>query len=238
VPAQMVPKHPGMFVPRYSIVGRYPSEPGSRFVQHVALIRDEGAASHGAELAVWEMGPPLTAGTNSLSRIQKDATCAAHVVGWLSFTSDERDGITDWLAEIDKQLRPSTVSGLAEQYTVSLRPEDQWHRDEKQVPLYRRFSCVSFVLAAYLDGAGINLVDTSRPDLLPEVGLDTVARAYGEHLRRLERIRAQVGVPGDGPWRILLAGYLCHAMNRPDESIRSTPYQVPESATPEFPGSS
>ena len=42
-----------------------------------------------------------------------------HVVGWLSLSADERDGITDWLAEVDKQLRPITGWGLVEQYTVT-----------------------------------------------------------------------------------------------------------------------
>jgi hypothetical protein len=238
VPAQVIPEAPGITVPRYSVVGKYTSESGSRFVEHVALIRDEGPASHGTELAVWQMGPPLVAGTISSGRNQQDARCPAHVVGWLSFTSDERDGITDWLAEIDKQLRPNTDRGLTEQYTVSLQPEDQWHCDEKEVPLYRRFSCVSFVLAAYLEGAAVNLIDTSSPEILPEVGLETVARAYGENLRRRDHVRTQVGVPGAGPWRILLAGYVCHAMNRPDALIRSTPYRVPCAAASDFPTSS
>ena len=103
---------------------------------------------------------------------------------------------------------------------VSLRPEDQWRRDEKEVRLFRRFSCVSFVLAAYLDGADVDLLDSSDPESLPEVDLEVIAQAYGENLSRSERMRAEVGLPGAGPWRILLAGYVCHAMNRSDESIR------------------
>ncbi|MGO9470964.1 MAG: hypothetical protein ACLQVF_43280 [Isosphaeraceae bacterium] len=212
-----------------SIVGQ------SRFVQHVGLIQDEGLTIHGTEVPVWEMRPPLVAGLISAERTRQDARCPAHVVGWLSLSADERDGITDWLAEVDKQLRPITGWGLVEQYTVSLRSEDQWHRDEKQVSLYRRFSCVSFVLAAYLDGAGIDLVDTSNPESLPDVDLDTVTRAYGERLIRQGRVSAEVGLPGAGPWRILLAGYVCHAMNRPDESIRSVPYKVPGVAAADFP---
>jgi len=235
MPAQVVPKAPGIFIRRYSIVGKYTNEPGSRFVKHVALIRDEGLTSHGTEVPVWDMRPPLVAGTISASRTQQDAKCPAHVVGWLSLTSDDRDGMTDWLAEVDKQERPNTSWGLAEQYTVSLSPEDQWHRDEKGVRLYRRFSCVSFVLAAYLEGAGINLLEMSDPENLPAVRLDTVVRAYGEHLRRLNRVRAEVGLPGPGPWRNLLAGYIYHAMDRPDQSIRSVPYTVPSEAAGNFP---
>ena len=238
MPAQIVPEAPGISVARYSIVGMYTDEPGSRFVGHVALIRDDGPTSHGTEVPVWEMQPPLVAGPISASRTKQDAKCPAHVVGWLSLNSDEREGITDWLSEVDKQDRPNTRSGRVEQYTVSLSPKDQWHQDEKGVPLYRRFNCVSFVLAAYLDGAGISLIDTSAPEGLPEVDMGTVARAYGEHLRTHDRVRTDIGLPGKGPWRILLAGYVYHAMNRPDGSIRSTSYTVPGVAAANFPMSS
>ncbi len=238
MPTHVVPQAPGISAPRYSIVGKYTSEPGSRFVQHVGLIRDEGPTIRGTEVPVWEMRPPLVAGPISAGRTQQDATCPAHVVGWLSLSADERDGITDWLAEVDTQIRPNTRSGLAEQYTVSLRPEDQWHRAENGFRLYRRFSCVSFVLKAYLDGSDIDLVNASDPESLPEVDLETVARAYGEHLRRLSHLRAEMGLPGAGPWRILLAGYVCHAMNRPDHSIRSVAYKVPAVAAADFPMSS
>jgi hypothetical protein len=202
LPAYIVPKAPGIPVPRYSIIGMYRDEPGSRFVRHVALIRDDGPASHGTEVPVWEMQPPLVAGPVSASRTKQDPKCPAHVVGWLSLNSDEREGMTDWLSEVDKQDRPYTWSGRVEQYTVSLRPEDQWHPDEKGVPLYRRFNCVSFVLAAYLVGAGISLIDTSDAEGLPEVDIGTVARAYGEYLRTHDRVRTDIGLPGKGPWRI------------------------------------
>jgi hypothetical protein len=146
--------------------------------------------------------------------------------------------MTDWLSEVDKQDRPYTWSGRVEQYTVSLRPEDQWHSDEKGVPLYRRFNCVSFVLAAYLVGAGISLIDTSDAEGLPEVDIGTVARAYGEYLRTHDRVRTDIGLPGKGPWRILLAGYVCHAMNRADGLIRSASYTVPGVGAANFPMSS
>jgi len=231
-------KGPPISVPRYSIVGMYRDEPSSRFVKHVALIRDEGPAVRGTEVPVWEMQPPLVAGPVSTCRARQDAKCPAHVVGWLSLTSDEREGITDWLSEVDKQDRPYTQSGRWEQYTVSLRPEDQWHADEKGVPLYRRFNCVSFVLAAYQDGAGISLIDTSKPEGLPEVDIETVVRAYGEPLRTHDRVRTEIGLPGHGPWRILLAGYVCHALDRPDASIRIATFTVPSLAATNFPMSS
>ena len=235
MPAQIVPKTPGISVPRYSIVGKYTDEPESRFIQHVALVREEGPASHGSEVPVWHMQPPLVTGPISEGRTNQTAKCAAHVVGWLSLTSNERDGIEDWLAEMDKQARPASVRALLYQYTVALHPNDQWHSDENEVPLYRRFSCVTFVLSAYLEGAGINLIDMSNVDHVPEVDLETVVRAYGEAYRREGQRRTAVGLPGAGPWRIILAGYVFHAIDRPDESIRTVPYTVPSTAAASFP---
>src|SRR4051794_30214297 len=112
---------------------------------------------------------------------------------------------------------------------------NQWHRDERGVPLYRRFSCVGFFLGGLLGGGGIKLFRTSQPETLPEVDLEIVSRAYGEHLRRQEQRRMAVGLPGVGPWRILLAGYVFHSLRRPDHSIRSSPYRVTSVAEGNFP---
>jgi hypothetical protein len=35
-----------------------------------------------------------------------------------------------------------------------------------------------------------------------------------------------MGIPGAGLWRILVAGYACNALDRPNDSIRGTPYRV------------
>jgi hypothetical protein len=85
---------------------------------------------------------------------------------------------------------------------------------------------------------GISLIDTSAPEGLPEVDIETVARAYGEEVRTRDRLRTKIGLLDMGPWRILLAGYVCHAMNRPDESIRSASYTVPGVEAADFPMSS
>ena len=58
MPARIMPEAPGISIPKYSVVGKYTTEPGSKFAQHVALTRDESTASRGIALPVWEMGPP------------------------------------------------------------------------------------------------------------------------------------------------------------------------------------
>ena len=119
------------------------------------------------------------------------------LVGSLSIQMRGRGSRTGCPRSISR-TGPTRGRGPSEQYTVSLSPKDQWHRDEKGVPFYRRFNCVRFVLAAYLDGAGISLIDTSAPEGLPEVGYGDRPRAYGERLRRHDRVRTNVGPPGQG----------------------------------------
>ena len=107
------------------------------------------------------------------------------LVGSLSIQMRGRGSRTGCPRSISR-TGPTRGRGCVEQYTVSLSPKDQWHQDEKGVPLFRRFNCVSFVLAAYLDGAGISLIDTSAPEGLPEVDIGTVAsslRGASPHTR-------------------------------------------------------
>jgi hypothetical protein len=235
VPAQVVPSAPGVPASRYSVVGMYSEEAGSRFVCHLALLREDGRLTYGATSQVWDMAPPLVAGEQSRHKAGRDAACEAHLVGWVDLTAEEQEGVTDWLAEVDKQDRPLGQREKWKQYTLSLDPRDEWHRDERGVPIFRRFSCVTFVMSAYQEGAGVRLLDVSNPARLPEVELETVARAYGDEVRRLARLRAIIGIPGDGPWRIVLAGYVLHALHRPEEHIRQAGHTVTGLAESEFP---
>ena len=215
--AQAVPPHPGLSVVKYSIIGNYSDELSTRFVSHLAITREDGLVTFGAELPVWQMSPPLFAGA-------QESTSQAHVAAWLELTPDEREGIADWLAEVDKENRPATPSRkqIIDQYSVSIDPKDRWHYDEKKVPLYRKFSCVTFVLDAYDEGAGITLLDLSDPERLPPATLDQLTRVYPA-VQHGDRFRGKVGVEGDGPWHIPLPGHVCHAMTRPDEEIRTSP---------------
>lgn len=236
MPAAVVPSAPaGLPVPQYAVVGTYATAAGSRFVQHVALTREVGTVTHGIPTNVWHMGPPLVAGPVSLGGTTVSPSCPAHVVGWVTFTTDEREGITDWLAEVDKEDRPAGPFGVLRQYTVSTNAGDQWHRDEMDRPLFRRFSCVSFVTRAYQEGAGVELINRSNPATLPPCPIEVVARVYGPNHIAKERVRASIGLIGAAPWQIELAGYVCHALNRPDEEVRAVPYTVPSPEAGEFP---
>jgi len=89
---------------------------------------------------------------------------------------------------------------------------------------YRRFSCAGFVLDAHRQvEINLLLVDEEALQALPEVDEQMLVLAYPDaNRRRLHRL----GVPGNGPWRIILAGYVFHALDRTSQQIRDRPYQA------------
>ncbi len=236
MPAQVVPNSPSLSATRYAVVGTYSEEQGSRFVRHVALLREDISLEYGVNARVWQMGPPLVTGEVSRRATSSDPETAAHVVGWVGLDASERDAITDWLAQEEKYERPLDGRALWRQYSVSLDPNDQWQVDERGVRQYRRFSCASFVLCAYREGAMVELLNLATSATLPEVGLEILEKAYGDQVRH-PRLRESIHLRGDAPWRVALAGYVVHAFNRPDARIRSSPHMVTGSQECEFPSS-
>jgi hypothetical protein len=89
----------------------------------------------------------------------------------------------------------------------------------------RRFNCAGFVIEAYRY-AGVDLVVTDT-DSLPTISLETLSQAYPAAARILTNgnRRRQLGLEGDGPWPVVLAGYVMNALNRPADDIRHQPYQ-------------
>ncbi len=183
------------------------------------------------------MQPPLI-GPNTQDRfLQLMGTTQAHVFGHLqNFRRSETHAIKTWLTKVERQVRqfhrPITRESLPEliklQYVVS--PPFDWVKDSVTGDfMYRRFSCAGFVLACYDEGAGIVLLDWQADDF-PEVDLDTLNMAYGNIEELGSEDRTRIGIPEEGPWprAIVLAGYIVHSLNRPDEVIRSEPY-IPDS---------
>lgn len=210
---------------KYSIVGSYATRP---FVKHAALLRVDTPLLFGADkVLVWHIGPPLVAGTKTTAAAaERSRKTTIHIVGFLNLDADDIEGIETWLTDVDKEDRPTGPSRteIRAQYRVS--PPIYWVRAENDTPLYRQFSCVGFVMDCYRF-IGINLIDDSLAENLPEVTLDMVVAAYGPSARK-EDDRERFGIPGPGPWRIVLAGYLFHSLNRDTDVIRRTPH-VPTS---------
>jgi hypothetical protein len=206
---------------KYSIVGNYASRP---FVKHVAMLPDATSLLFGADnVLVCHIGPPLVAGARtSAAAADKCRKTTVHIVGYVDLDADDLEGIKTWLSEVDKEDRPLGMSptDLFAQYRAD--PPIYWVLSEKGTPLYRRFSCAGFVMDGYRY-IGINLIDDSRPENLPEVTLAEVVNAYGAVATKESR-RDKIGIPGAGPWRIVLAGYIFHSLQRDEAVIRQTPY--------------
>lgn len=212
----------GISAPRYAVIGVYASPPAysencTGFVTHLAILRLAGTVRYGQPADVWEMMPPLIASEASLQALQaRDAdhryTSVSHIVGWLHLTPSQMDGITHWISEMatyHDQQNPNPYRA----YTASLQTEHEWRLDEQDRRLYPRFSCTSFVLRAYRDGAGIPLLRRDCLTQLPVVELPFLIQAYP--LAQDERVRNWINLPPQpdgGGWRVALPGYLFHAI--------------------------
>lgn len=199
---------------RYDVVGEHAATP-ARFIRHVALHEVEhGAINHGQRVDVVHMGPPL----------EIDGKISAHAAGRVPLRTPEIRQIEVWIEKIrDEYIKSNVAANRRRQYVIHPPWED--YRDPTTgVRRYPRFSCAGFVLDAHRQ-VDVNLIDIKEEGLrlLPEVDEQTLALAYpGVSFQHLDRF----GIKGRGPWRIVLAGYVLHALNRTNERIRRRPYQA------------
>ena len=236
MPAQVVPNSPSLSATRYAVVGTYSEEQGSRFVRHVALLREDISLEYGVNARVWQMGPPLVTGEVSRRATSSDPETAAHVVGWVGLDASERDAITDWLAQEEKYERRSIGARCGVSTPFRLTPTING-RSMKEVSGSTDGSvALALSCAHYREGAMVELLNLATSATLPEVGLEILEKAYGDQVRH-PRLRESIHLRGDAPWRVALAGYVVHAFNRPDARIRSSPHMVTGSQECEFPSS-
>lgn len=230
---------PARKLPPFSIVGQH-SDHVKDFVQHVALLASECELTTASQVPVWHMGPPIHVADSSASTVRDVGKCRADLAIEIQLTSDERNSMLHWRAKVEKERRPSPPF---HQYTIA--PSILWVRSELGKKLYRRFSCAGFVTSCYAS-AGIIIV-TSESEL-PHVSIADVERAYPQIKKVTEMSDAvkarlgfsslaDLGISGDGPWRITLAGYLFHSFKRlPTPTARMGPHapsSVAEAYCPE-----
>ncbi|MCX7424172.1 MAG: hypothetical protein NTW96_00820 [Planctomycetia bacterium] len=210
LPFQHKPDTPA--APVYAVVGTYPSTGHDGFVLHIALLAEETKLSYGQSAAVWHMRPPLESGEHPV-----------HVVGTTPLTLDDVESLHDWRNEVDKEPPPDNPF---RRYIV--RPHSRsYHAPETNRKLYQRFSCVGYVIECYRS-IDVDLVVTSEPDL-PEVDSDTLEKVYPDLNRIGARMREVLGIPGNGPWPILMPGYVFHALAQATEETPRPPAYTPES---------
>jgi len=196
---------------RYDVVGMH-ADRRFRFVMHVGLHdADNRSVEVDDDVSAVHMRPPLKHGE----------VIKAHVAGHVPLTNDEIKEISAWIEEIADEYVDSSV-GWRSQYVIDPPWQDVYHQITG-VRRYRRYSCAGFVLHSHRQ-VGIELLKIDA-HALPEVSQCTITSAYpdaGKHPRLL----CQWGLEGSGPWRVVLAGYVLHALGRPTEQIRQEPYQA------------
>ena len=195
----------------YDVVGQH-SDDVPNFIRHVGLFDGEASkVGVDEEVAVAHMRPPLETGRG----------IRVHTVGRIPLTNGEIKQIEARIEEIADEYEAEGAD-WKRQYIVN--PPWQDVRDSVTgVRRYRRFSCAGFVLDSHFQ-IDIELLDLDDGGL-PEADKKMLELAYPDVVRKgtdLERY----GVGGEGPWRIVLAGYVLHALDRPSELIRREPYQA------------
>jgi len=198
------------------------------FVVHAGLAQEGGEQSR-RKLPVIDMQPPL--GNHEIGPVE--------VVGSAELTDDEQRKIDNFIDRHEAEHRAfaelgrrTVMSRAPEMYRVLPHAEDHLEEDGRYAR--RRFSCAGFVFEAYSE-ARIVLLDISH---LPELDRDEVEAHYGGQLAFAQRFDVPpeaLGLEGDGPWPVMMCGYLFHALNRDPEMIRREPFRPTEEHT-RFPG--
>jgi hypothetical protein len=194
---------------RFDVVAK-DSDVKTNFVCHVALANEERYLVLNGVIAMLHMGPPLE---------RKEGGVPIHARGTANLKFGERRQIDVFVDEHLSEYAADNVRGR-QQYIIMPHC-----REPDASCSVRRFNCAGFVIEAYRC-AGVDLVVTDT-DSLPAISLETLLHAYPDAARILANgdRRRQLGLEGDGPWPVLLAGYVMNALNRPADDIRHQPYQ-------------
>ncbi len=224
---------------KYAIIGNYSTDGGVCFVKHAALLKNSREISKNDIVDVWESGPPIVSGPIT-EHAFKNRTCSVSVIGDLKLRPRQCEAITNFLSQVDKQHR-SHPSLPFQQYKVV--PHFEWVRSpETKRKIRRRFSCAGFVIEAYAS-ANLHILDL---DSLPLAHEQQVVHAYPD-LQRIaasdERLKRrfgfsslqELGLVGDGPWPIVLPGYLFHACDRNITAANYTPFVITSITMASFP---
>ena len=204
---------------RYDVAGQ-DSDSQPEFVRHVGLCEEDSDTMWlGSELVLSHMGPPLETGSEG-NPIQS--------VGTVPITYDQQQQIRVFLDELSSEYEAQRARPKR-QYIICPHAAPP----NETIP-FRRFNCAGFVIEAYRD-AGIDLI-TTDDDSLPGVTLEVLVHAYPEHSQQLadDKLREFFGLPGDGPWPVVLAGYVMNSLGRSTEAINAGPH-VPAEGDEFFP---
>jgi hypothetical protein len=203
-------EHGPQILSRYDVVGQQ-NEDQTHFVLHVGLFeKDNQPVKMGHEVSVLHMGPPL----------EKEGAIKVHVAGHVPLTNDERKKIGVWFEKIADEYQRVPV---IRQYIIRPPLKDEYDSNTG-VRRYRRYSCAGFVIDAHRQ-VSIELLVINE-DTLPLVDRQMIISAYPDAEESPLRLFQYWGLEGNGPWKVVLAGYVLHALNRPTDQIRHEPYKA------------
>ena len=188
------------------------------FIGHVCLAAEARVGlSADDQLRVTDMQPPM---------VQARGPVQVHAHGIVPLTPREAGVIQEFIDRTENEYQSTNLGGF-HQYAVL--PHCVCVTDENGMVVARKYSCGGFVLEAYRF-AGIDLLDTEGTSL-PPVSLEILHQAYSHELQRhvldTPRLRERfLGLTGDGPWPIVLPGYLLNALSRIETEIRAGTYRA------------
>jgi hypothetical protein len=199
--------------PRYSVVGMYGN---GGAVRHAAVLRRESVLTYGQEAVVAHMAPPLGL----------DDLIPAHVLGRIDvLTRDEQDSLEAWLADLQTKKR------IPHDYQIH-PPYEAIYDPVTLILKRRRMSCVGFILLCYMEALGLDLLDRTDGEF-PRIDIATLQSCFPD-LSLTRRLLGRYGVTGNGPWPVVMPGYLMHALARFKSALRPTAY-LPQTSDVEFP---
>ncbi len=212
MPAERLSDSP-IAVRKYDLAGQ-DSASVHEFVRHVglALLDYDSVTSQLPAVRLLHMAPPI------LKDGDEDAT-PVQTIATVELTADEQRQIEIFADEHDSEFDANGQRRPIFQYVICPHTKDP---DEKTP--FRRFNCAGFAIEAYRQAGLVLLIDHIAS--LPKVTLDVLKKAYPDQADELDRagIRQYLGLEGEGPWPVLLAGYVINAMDRDSDSIRKAPY--------------
>lgn len=195
----------------YDAVG-IDSDKSKWFIRHVGMSLEQVDFAQGKllQLRMVDMEPPLVDPASSKTK-QVD------VVGTATLSSDDVSIMNTFICEQLEEYE-SLKTASHEQYIV----HPHYVKGDGTISA-RRYSCAGFVYECYLD-TGLTLVDVNA---LPPVDEKTLILVYPILPRILSnpKLRASVGLAANGPWPVLLPGYLFHSLSRGADHIRQAAYQ-------------
>lgn len=202
------------------------SDGTSNLMVHALLCNEADSRSditRRSTITCAHMGPPLGHRGFSCDAVGSAGLSDAHRRKIKVFVDDR---LKERAAEAERLKRRGESHRIRVEYQI----HPPASRPSRAFPLWR-FSCVGFVLQAYL-AARVQLLGSP----FPPKRLDDLKRLYPHHADRLDdpNMRAQMGIGEGDRWRVALVGYVLNSLAREVDQIMAGAY-VPQPGDEYFP---